>query len=84
MQQRQLPQAIDRFRDAVAAPRPPFIHQNWANALICWDGSRARAHRVRPRDSGAHGKSIANNAINASLLHRRDQRWLARRALRSR
>jgi tetratricopeptide (TPR) repeat protein len=85
MQQRQLPQAIDRFREAVAAgPHLPFIHQNWANALdlLGWF-DEARAHRVRALEIPADtAKLIANKAINASLLHRRDQALaLARRAL---
>jgi tetratricopeptide (TPR) repeat protein len=85
MQQRQLPQAIDRFRDAAAAgPRLPFIHQNWANALdLMGRFDEARAHRVRALEIPARTANlIANNAINASLLHRRDQALaLARRAL---
>jgi tetratricopeptide (TPR) repeat protein len=85
MQQRRLPQAIDRFRDAVATgPQLPFIHQNWANALdlMGWF-DEARAHRVRALEIPARTANlIANNAINASLLHRRDQALaLARRAL---
>jgi tetratricopeptide (TPR) repeat protein len=85
MQQRQLPQAIDRFRDAATAgPQLPFIHQNWANALdLMGRFDEARAHRVRALEIPARTANlIANNAINASLLHRRDQALaLARRAL---
>ncbi|MDQ2963447.1 MAG: tetratricopeptide repeat protein [Pseudomonadota bacterium] len=85
MQQRQLPQAIERFRDAVAAgPQLPVIHQNWANALdLMGRFDEARAHRVRALEVPARTTDLlANNAINASLLHRRDQALaLARRAL---
>jgi tetratricopeptide (TPR) repeat protein len=85
MQQRQLPQALERFRDAVAAgPQLPFIHQNWANALdLMGRFDEARAHRVRALEIPARTANlIANNAINASLLHRREQAVsLARRAL---
>lgn len=85
MQQRQLTQAIERFRDAVAAgPQLPFIHQNWANALdLRGRFDEARAHRVRALEIPARtANTIATNAINASLLHRRDQALsLARRAL---
>jgi tetratricopeptide (TPR) repeat protein len=85
MQQRRIPQAIDRFRDAVAAgPQLPFIHQNWANALdLLGRFDEARAHRVRALEIPARTANlIASNAINASLLHRRDQALaLARRAL---
>ena len=85
MRQRQFSQAIERFRDAAAAgPRLPFIHQNWANALdLLGRFDEARAHRVRALDIPARTPNlIANNAINASLLHRHSQAMgLARRAL---
>jgi tetratricopeptide (TPR) repeat protein len=85
MQQRQLMQAIERFRDAVAAgPQLPFIHQNWANALdLMGRFDEARAHRVRALEIPARTASlIANGAINASLLHRHSQALaLARRGL---
>ncbi|OLC69597.1 MAG: hypothetical protein AUH79_01170 [Betaproteobacteria bacterium 13_1_40CM_4_64_4] len=85
MQQRQLTQAIERFRDAVAAgPQLPFIHQNWANALdLMGRFDEARAHRVRALEIPAQTANlIANGAISASLLHRHGQALaLARRGL---
>jgi tetratricopeptide (TPR) repeat protein len=85
MRQRQLSQAIERFRDAAAAgPQLPFIHQNWANALdLLGRFDEARAHRVRALEIPARTANlVANNAINASLLHRHSQAMgLARRAL---
>jgi len=85
MRQRQLLQAIERFRDAAAAgPQLPFIHQNWANALdLLGRFDEARAHRVRALEIPARTANlVANNAINASLLHRHSQAMgLARRAL---
>jgi tetratricopeptide (TPR) repeat protein len=85
MRQRQLSQAIERFRDAAAAgPQLPFIHQNWANALdLLGRFDEARAHRVRALEIPARTANlVANNAINASLLHRHSQAMgLARRGL---
>ena len=85
MQQWQLPEAIERFREAAAAgPQLPFVHQNWANALDRMGRfDDARTHRVRALEIPARtAKLIANNAINASLLHRHAQAvTLARRAL---
>ncbi len=85
MRQRQLSQAIERFRDAAAAgPQLPFIHQNWANALdLLGRFDEARAHRVRALEIPARTANlVAHNAINASLLHRHSQAMgLARRAL---
>jgi len=85
MQQRQLLQAVERFRDAAAAgPQLPFIHQNWASALdLMGRFDEARAHRLCALGiPGRTANLIASNAINASLLHRHDQALtLARRAL---
>jgi tetratricopeptide (TPR) repeat protein len=85
IRQRQFLQAIERFRDAAATgPQLPFIHQNWANALdLLGRFDEARAHRVRALNIPARTANlVANNAINASLLHRHSQAMgLARRAL---
>ena len=85
MQQRELGSAIERFREALAAgPQLPFIHQNWANALdLMGRFDEARAHRLRSLEIPARSANlIANNAVNASLLHRHDRALaLARRAL---
>ena len=85
MQQRQMLQAIERFRDAAAAgPHLPFIHQNWANALdLMGRFDEARAHRMRALQIPVRTANlIANNSIHASLLHRHEQAVaLARRAL---
>ena len=85
MQQWQLPEAIERFREAAAAgPQLPFIHQNWANALDRMGRfDEARMHRLRALEIPARSaKLIANNAINASMLHRHAQALtLARRAI---
>lgn len=85
MQQRQLGQAVECFREAAAAgPRLPFIHENWANALdLMGRFDEARAQRLRALEMPARTTElIAGNAINASLLHRHDQALaLSRRAL---
>jgi len=85
MQQQRLEDAIDCFAKAAAAGRElPFIHQNWANALdLAGRFDEARAHRLRALEiPGRSAGLIADNAINASLLHRHDQALaFARRAL---
>jgi tetratricopeptide (TPR) repeat protein len=85
MQQRRLPEAIACFRAAAAAgPTLPFIHQNWASALdLMGRFDEARAQRVRALEIPARTANlVANNAVNASSLHRHRQAVvLARRAL---
>lgn len=85
MQQRRLPEAIECFRLAIAAGAGlPFIHQNWAAALdLMGRFDEARAQRVRALEIPARTANlVANNAVNASSLHRHRQAVaLARRAL---
>ena len=59
------------------------IHSSELARLDCWDGSRGPCAPLRALAIPARTANlIANNAINASLLHRRDQALaLARRAL---
>lgn len=78
-------EAATTFGEAAAAgPDLPFIHQNWAEALLQLGRSdEAQAHRKRALEIPARTANLlANNAILAAWLHRPGQAVaLARKAL---
>lgn len=78
-------EAATTFGEAAAAgPNLPFIHQNWAEALLQLGRlDEAQAHRKRALEIPARTANLlANNAILAAWLHRPGQAVaLARKAL---